>query len=96
MSVIVWANEIKKTESAKKSEESSRRLEIKNAEKLVQKAANVVTANLRAFDKGNASAETVRRSQQELLRNQARRFSPIEKRNRGDCACYCCYCCYFR
>jgi hypothetical protein len=55
--------EIAAAKAAKDREQSSAKLEIQNAETLVQKAANVVTANLRAFDKGNASAETVRRSQ---------------------------------
>jgi hypothetical protein len=62
--------EIAAAKAAKDREQSSAKLEIQNAETLVQKAANVVTANLRAFDKGNASAETVRRSQQELQSRQ--------------------------
>jgi hypothetical protein len=59
--------EIAAAKAAKDREQSSAKLEIQNAETLVQKAADVVTANLRAFDKGNASAETVAASQ-ELLR----------------------------
>jgi hypothetical protein len=62
--------EIAAAKAAKDREQSSAKLEIQNAETLVQKAADVVTANLRAFDKGNASAETVRRSQQELQSRQ--------------------------
>ena len=55
--------EIEAAKFVKRNEQSSKDLEIKNAEKSVQKAENALVANTRAFDKGNASAEEVATSQ---------------------------------
>ena len=62
--------EIAAAKAAKDREQSSENLEIQNAETLVQKAADVVAANLRAFNRGNTSAETVAASQLVLQNRQ--------------------------
>ena len=62
--------EIAAAKTAKRNQQSLKDLEIKNAEKLVQKAEDALAANTRAFDKGNASAETVAKSQLTLQGRQ--------------------------
>ena len=62
--------EIAAAKTAKGNQQSLKDLEIKNAEKLVQKAEDALAANTRAFDKGNASAETVAKSQLTLQGRQ--------------------------
>ena len=62
--------EIEAAKTAKGNQQSLKDLEIKNAEKLVKKAEDALAANTRAFDKGNASAETVAKSQLTLQGRQ--------------------------
>jgi len=62
--------EIKKTKTAKTSEESSKEAEITNAEKLVRLSETKLAAQLRAFNKGNATESSVVRVQQELQTRQ--------------------------
>jgi small-conductance mechanosensitive channel len=58
--------ELKKKETATETEESIKAQQIKNAEKIVKNRESLLTQTLRAFSKNNASAEQVKKAQDDL------------------------------